>query len=100
MNAVTYSQIQELVQQLPAIKLPLAYNLLTDLAKKEVDEQASPSDFMLLPLSERRRIMAQQALQMITHYEQTQAERQAGKAETFPNHPPYMQHPSKPISAN
>ncbi|OGC06619.1 hypothetical protein A2V82_05025 [candidate division KSB1 bacterium RBG_16_48_16] len=75
MNTITYSQIQELVNQLPATKLPLAYNFLVDLAKKEVDVQSSQLDFMLLPLSERRRIMARQAEQLVAHYERTETER-------------------------
>ena len=38
MNAITHSQIQELVMRLPAAKLPLVYDLLVDLAKKDEDE--------------------------------------------------------------
>jgi len=83
MSAITYSQIQELVKRLPATKLPLAYNLLIDLTKAE-DEQPSPQlGFMLLPLSERREIMAQQAKQMIAHYEQSESERQAWQGGDF-----------------
>ena len=81
MNAITYSQIQELVLQLPATKLPLAYDLLADLAK--VDETSPQFEFMLLPLTERRRIMAQQAEQLVMHYTQTETERLAWQAGDF-----------------
>ena len=83
MNAITYSQIQELVMKLPVTKLPLVYNLLVDLAKKEADDLSPPLNFMLLPLNERRRIMTQQAKQMIAHYEQAESERQAWQAGDF-----------------
>lgn len=83
MSAITYSQIQELVMKLPASKLGLVYNLLVDLAKKEEDELSPQSNFMLLPLNERRRIMNQQAKQMLAHYEQAETERQAWQAGDF-----------------
>ena len=76
MDTITYSQIQELVNQLPAAKLPLAYSFLVDLAKKAEDAQSPQFNFMLLPLNERRRIMAQQAEQLVAHYERTETERQ------------------------
>jgi len=84
MNAITYSQIQDLVMQLPAAKLPLAYNLLVNLSKKEDKNEPLPqSDFMRLPLNERRRIMAQQAQEMIFHYEQEVGERQEWQGGDF-----------------
>ena len=83
MDAITHSQIKELVMQLPATKLPIAYNLLVDLAKNEGDKHSPQLNFMLLPLSERRRILAQQAEQMVAHYEQTETERQGWQAEDF-----------------
>ncbi len=83
MEAITYSQVQELVQKLPATKLLLAYNFLIDLADKETDWQSPQLNFMLLPLNERRRIMAQQAKQMVAHYEQTSEERQTWQAGEF-----------------
>jgi hypothetical protein len=82
MNAITYSQVKKLVKRLPAKKLPLAYSLLVDLAK-EADEPSPQLGFMLLPLSERRKIMAQQAEQMVAHYEQTESERQAWQGGDF-----------------
>jgi hypothetical protein len=75
MQSITYSQIQELVMRLPAAKLPIAYDLLLDLVSGEPDAATSQLDFMLLPLIERRRLMAEQAEQMVTHYEQTKEER-------------------------
>ncbi len=83
MNAITYSQLHELVVRLPAGKLPLAYNLLADLIKKEEDEILPKSDFMNLPLNERRRIMAQQARDMIFHYERDSDIRQTWQGGDF-----------------
>ncbi len=76
MESISYSQVQELLTQLPATKLPLAYNLLVDLANTETDVPSPQLDFMRLPLNERRRLMAQQARQMVAHYEETAAERE------------------------
>jgi len=74
MDTITYSQVQDLVTQLPAKKLPIAYRMLTDLRAGDTD---SPQEvFLLLSLEERRRIMAEQAMKMTTHYEQTASERQ------------------------
>ncbi len=83
MNAITYSQIHELVMRLPATKLPLVYNLLVDLSKKESDDSSPQLNFMFLPLNERRRIMMQQAKELISHYEQVAGERQAWQAGDF-----------------
>jgi hypothetical protein len=83
MSAITYSQIQELVMRLPATKLPLVYNLLADLSKKESEGLSAQSNFMLLPLDERQRIMRQQAKELISHYEHPIKERQAWQAGDF-----------------
>jgi len=83
METITYSQVQELVRQLPEIKLPLAYHLLFELADKEADMPSPQLDFMRLPLSKRRQIIAQQAGQMLAHYEQTADERQEWQAGDF-----------------
>ena len=83
MDVITYSQIHELVMKLPAGKLSLAYNLLVDLIKKKEDEILSQSNFMNLPLNERRRIMSEQAQKMIFHYEQNTGERQEWQAGEF-----------------
>lgn len=83
MEIITPSQIQELVMRLPATKLPFVYSFLTNLADKETEGQSPQRDFLLLPLSERRRLMAQQAEQMVSHYEQTADERQDWQAGDF-----------------
>jgi len=75
--------IRDLVKRLPATKLKSAYNLLVDLVKQEVDEQSHRQKFMRLPLSERRRIMAQQAEQMVAHYKQTLHEREMWQVGEF-----------------
>ena len=84
MSNVTYAQVQELVTRLPAKKLPVAYALLSSLSK----EESSPSlqvKFLSLPLPERRRLMAQQAEDVLTqfHYEETAAEREEWQGGDF-----------------
>jgi len=81
METVTYSQLQELVRRLPAQKLPTAYRLLAELSVGEID--SPQQEFMLLPLAERRRLMAEQAEQMLVHYAQMPTERQAWQAGDF-----------------
>jgi hypothetical protein len=83
METITYSQVQDLVMRLPATKLPLAYSLLVDLASNETEALSPQREFIHLPLVERRRIMAQQAAQMLTHYEQTSVERQIWQGGDF-----------------
>jgi len=83
MENITHSQVQELVRELPAAKLPLAYSLLPELAEKKTDTLSAQSDFTRLPLHERRKLMEQQAEQMITHYERTAAERREWQAGDF-----------------
>ena len=75
METITYSQVQELVTRLPVKKLPIAYHLLVDLSASGTDSSSLQEDFMLLPVAERRRLMAEQAKQMTAHYEQTASER-------------------------
>ncbi|NUO81297.1 hypothetical protein HUU05_14560 [candidate division KSB1 bacterium] len=83
METITHSQVQELVMQLPAAKLPLVYTFLNDLAAQQAEVQSPQFSFMLLPLSERRRLMVQQAQQMVAHYEESAEERQAWQAGGF-----------------
>ncbi len=83
MEMITYSQVQELVRQLPETKLPYAYSLLRDLANKEADVLSPQVAFMCLPLQERRQLMVQQARQMVAHYEQTTEERQEWQSGDF-----------------
>lgn len=75
MASISVAEIQELVRQLPEEKLPAAYRLLRELTRQETN--ASPQvAFMSLPPSERRRLLTEQAGQMIDYYEQTTVERQ------------------------
>ncbi len=83
MEVITHAQVQEVVRRLPATKLPFVYNLLIDLADREMDSPSPQVDFMRLPLSERRRILALQAGQIQAHYEQTALERQTWQAGDF-----------------
>lgn len=83
METITYSQVQDLVTRLPLTKLPLAHSFLVDLANNAVETPSPQLDFIRLPLSERRRIMEQQAQQMISHYEQTTAEREVWRGGDF-----------------
>jgi len=83
METVTYSQVQELVMRLPVKKLSIAYRLLVDLSASDTDSLSRQEEFMQLPLAERRRLMAEQAKQMVAHYEQTASERQAWQAGDF-----------------
>jgi hypothetical protein len=83
MQTVSHSQIQELVKRLPAAKLPIAYNFLLALVTNQMDMESLQFEFMLLPLSERRRIMTQQAEQMVAHYAQTTSERLEWQAGDF-----------------
>ncbi len=83
MGTITYTQVQELVNQLPTTKLLQAYNMLVELAEKEADTPSPQLAFMELPLSERRQIMAQQAEQIAAHYVQTANEREEWQAGDF-----------------
>ena len=83
MQNITYSQVQELVMRLPSKKLSTAYRLLVDLSASDTDLPSRQEEFMLLPLAERRRLMAEQAKQMVAHYEQTASERQAWQTGDF-----------------
>ena len=83
METITYSEVQELVMRLPEAKLPLAYRLLAGLADSDEEALSPQRDFMILPLDERRRIMTEQAEQLLAHYEQTAVEREAWQAGDF-----------------
>jgi hypothetical protein len=83
MEMITYSQVQELLRRVPVAKLPLAYTLLAELADDEVEALSPQREFMLLPFEERQRILAQQAQELVAHYEQTAAEREEWQAGDF-----------------
>ena len=73
MKTITYAEIQQLVTKIPETELPLAYCLLAELVAGE--PQSPQAAFMCLSVDERRQILAQQAEQMKTHYEETADER-------------------------
>ena len=85
MEMITYSQVQELVKKIPAVKLSLVYKLLLELVDQEANTPSPQLDLLFLPLGERRRIMAQQAEQMIAHYQQTAVEWQEWQGGDFIN---------------
>lgn len=83
METITYSQVQELVMRLPIKKLPIVYRLLVDLSASDTDSPSLQEEFVQLSIAERRRLMAEQAKQMMAHYEQTASERQAWQTGDF-----------------
>ena len=83
MEAITYTQVQQLIEKLPETKLPLVYHFLLELADKDVEPQSSQADFMRLSPEERHRLLSQQAEQMKAHYEQTADERTEWQAGDF-----------------
>jgi hypothetical protein len=78
-DTITYSQVQDLVQQLPAERLPAAYQVLRELVDRGETLQAQVN-FMRLPLAVRREILARQAEQLKAYYEETAAERSEWQA--------------------
>jgi hypothetical protein len=83
MEHITPSQIQDLLNRLPVGKLPVAYSLLHGLLSDETGLNSPQVDFLRLPLTERRRKLAEQAQQMVAHYEQATAEREVWQAGGF-----------------
>ncbi len=82
METITYSDVRELVEQLPAERLPAAYQLLRELAERGESLQ-SQLEFKQLPLAERRRVLARQAEELRAHYAQTSEERSEWQAGDF-----------------
>ncbi len=82
METITYSQVQELVEQLPAERLPAAYQVLQELAGRG-ETLESQLDFKQLPLAQRRRILARQAEELKARYEQSTDERSEWQAGDF-----------------
>lgn len=76
MRTITYTQVQELVKQLPAAKLERAYSMILELTDKETVTESPQLDFMKLPLSRRRKIMKKQAEQMAAYYKKTESDRE------------------------
>ncbi len=83
MEAITYTQVQQLIEKLPETKLPLVYHFLLELAGKDVEPQSPQADFMRLSPEERHRLLSEQAEQMKAHYEQTADERTEWQAGDF-----------------
>ena len=73
MKTITYAEVQKLVTKIPEAELPLVYCFLAELAAGE--PQSPQAAFMRLSVDERRQVLAQQAEQMKTHYEETADER-------------------------
>jgi len=83
MQTVTYGQVQDLVGRLPIQKLPIAYRFLTDLTRNERLLSLPQHEFFALPVTERRKLLAQQAEQLVAHYEETSDERSAWQSGDF-----------------
>jgi hypothetical protein len=85
MNSVTYTEVQELISRLPAKKLPIAYEFLARLTDEESTEQSIQVKFLSLSLKERRRLLAQQAEELLetSHYQETAAEREEWQGGDF-----------------
>jgi hypothetical protein len=71
MHSISVAEVQALVNQLPVEKLPHAYRLLRDLAEQQ-DDTSVQARFMHLPVSERNRLLAEQAAQMVGYYENSE----------------------------
>ncbi len=82
METITYSQVQELVQQIPEARLPAAYQVLRELVDRGETLEAQVN-FMRLPLAERREILARQAEQLRDYYQDSAAERSEWQAGEF-----------------
>ena len=87
METITYSQIQELVQQIPEERLPAAYKVLRELVERG-ETLAAQVNFMRLPKAQRREILARQAEKMRGHYEDSAAERSQWQAGEFADERP------------
>lgn len=83
METISYAQVQTLVTNLPASKLPLAYRLLQALLETEA-ETISPQEALLrLPVAARHEILAEQAAAMKQYYEQIAVERETWQGGDF-----------------
>ena len=83
MQTLTYQQVQDLVGRLPSQKLPIAYRFLADLTRDERGLSSPQQEFVTLPVDERRKLLAQQAEQLVAHYEETSGERATWEAGDF-----------------
>ncbi|KPA09209.1 hypothetical protein MHK_010589 [Candidatus Magnetomorum sp. HK-1] len=78
MQALTYSHIQNIVNQIPESKLTTAYNFLIELTESKKTNLPTK-----LSLSKKHKILEKQAYQMISHYEQTESKRQQWQSGDF-----------------
>ncbi len=85
METIMYTHVQQLIKKLPETKLPLAYRLLLALTDKDAETLSPQVEFMRLSLTERRRMLSQQADQMKAHYEQWADERTEWQTGDFAN---------------
>lgn len=83
MATTIYRQVQEIINQLSETKLAEAYELLVDLQDRADDSVSPQQQAMHLSLDERRRLMAQQAEEIASHYLETSAERDEWQAGDF-----------------
>lgn len=83
MTTITRSQLQELVKEIPDTHLPVAYALLSNLVDNNTEADFPQFALLKLPLEERRRILAKQAMQMTAHYEADTEERLEWQAGDF-----------------
>ena len=84
METITYSQVQDLVQHLPPQCLPVAYEMLRELADRDQTLQ-SQIGFRSLPLVNRREILARQAEELKAHYAESADQREDWQAGDFPD---------------
>jgi hypothetical protein len=82
METITYSQIQDLVQQLPPQCLPAAYEMLRELTERGETLQTQV-DFMHLPIAKRHEILARQAEELKAHYAENADEREGWQTGDF-----------------
>jgi|HubBroStandDraft_4_1064222.scaffolds.fasta_scaffold1058691_1 hypothetical protein len=82
METITYSQVQDLVQQLSPQCLPAAYEMLQELTERGGALQ-SQVDFLRLPLTKRHEILARQAEELKAHCAETADQRNDWQAGDF-----------------
>lgn len=83
MNTITYAEVQELVTRIPVVKLPIAYELLTELAQERVDKSSPQQQFAMLSKGEQQHLLEQQAAAMVDYYQQTAEERNEWQSDDF-----------------
>jgi cell division protein FtsB len=81
-ETLTYSQVQELVQQIAEARLPAAYQVLRELVDRGETLEAQVN-LLRLPPAERREILARQAEQLKDFYQDSAAERSEWQAGEF-----------------